>query len=829
MQDYTEDSTLNLLRRAEFSGIASTDNEEGECGVYRAVRGAVDRSTFSMELARAVTDWPSQYHLDRRRHCLIRPLAIRPGDTVLELGCGGGAVTRFLGEIGAQVTAVEAGLQRARIASERCLNLRNVRIVLEDIPAFRSDERFDWVLLLDFSGQPHGAGRPAPVALISMASRFLKPTGTLVVAIENKLGLKYFNGCAEDHVRVPFYGLQGLYAPHAQWTLGRRELAAHLAAIGLRHTRFYYPFPDHTLPTVILSDEALSDSQFDPTDLLASSHSRDCTGSSYRHFDDALTLVQVARNGLLGDLSHCFLVAASNRPHPHQEQGELAVKYAVDRFPEFVNQTRFVRTGDQIKVLKEALQPGLPRRKEFKQGFLIENVLGHSDYVPGQLLLWRLLRARADSGELSEVVDALKPWFDLLLGYANDGAGTPGRANGRKQLADYTLQGSHLDLTPYNVMDTGTELVVIDTEWKLDGIIPLGWVVTRSVNHALRIGVPLRNPIGASSDVIKALCSVHNIDVSDSDIAGWLQWEAELQAVAAGEEHQELVAPSTSSGLISLGDALDNRAKRIASLEQELVNRDQQFERLADESIERNLQIATHARTIADLERRIHHMRGTVAARDRHVAELVRALSSSTAADHTDTPRDVPTGEATSCGGKEDRSIAALSTTLALRDGEIAELRAQQLTHGAKLAELRRTVAERGEKIKRLTEDLARCDGQIDALNGALAQHRAELAEEKEMRDRLARNQIDALNGALAQHRAELAEEKEMRDRLARNQIDALNGALAQHRAELAEEKEMRDRLARKIVALHASTSWRATSALRVAGRLVRRLRAKGA
>ena len=73
MRDYPKDGDLNLYRRAEFSGIASIEGEEGERGVYRAVCQAADRSIFSMELARAIADWPSQYHLDRRRHCLLGP------------------------------------------------------------------------------------------------------------------------------------------------------------------------------------------------------------------------------------------------------------------------------------------------------------------------------------------------------------------------------------------------------------------------------------------------------------------------------------------------------------------------------------------------------------------------------------------------------------------------------------------------------------------------------------------------------------------------------------------------------------------------------------
>src|SRR5712671_956544 len=126
---YIRDPELNLFQRAEPGSFAYSDGAQPERNIYEAVRAARDRHTFSNELACAITDWPSEYHLSRQRHCVVRPLGIKPGDRVLELGCGCGAVTRHLGEIGADVTAIEGAWRRARIAAERCRDLPNVTII----------------------------------------------------------------------------------------------------------------------------------------------------------------------------------------------------------------------------------------------------------------------------------------------------------------------------------------------------------------------------------------------------------------------------------------------------------------------------------------------------------------------------------------------------------------------------------------------------------------------------------------------------------------------------------------------------------------------------
>ena len=42
--------------------------------ILEVLRGAADRSCDSDELAAAITDWPSRYHLSRQRASLLRPL-----------------------------------------------------------------------------------------------------------------------------------------------------------------------------------------------------------------------------------------------------------------------------------------------------------------------------------------------------------------------------------------------------------------------------------------------------------------------------------------------------------------------------------------------------------------------------------------------------------------------------------------------------------------------------------------------------------------------------------------------------------------------------------
>ena len=535
------DGALNLLRRAEFRGIDYSDGPEAERRIYEAVCTARDRSTFSPELARAITDWPSEYHLSRERHCIVRPLGIKPGERVLELGCGCGAITRYLGEIGAQVTAVEGAGLRARTAAERCRDLRNVTVVVDDAASFATEQRFDWVLLIGvleyapvYSDAPDAVG--AVARLLRAAAALLAPGGRLVVAIENKLGLKYFNGCGEDHAGIPFHGVQGLYGERSARTFGRGELTALVHAAGLPHVAFRYPFPDYKLPRIVLAEAALTDPGFDAAGTLAKVQARDYTGRPDRRFDEALVARELARNGLLGDLSNSFLLVAAHEPCAGD--GVVATAFSAQRKAEFAVETRFARVGDTIRVQKRRLYPQRARTCRLPGGGMLENIVGEAAYAPGPLALEALTVARSRHGDLAAIVAALAPWFDFLLGQAGSSAG--------RRLADLVLPGHYIDVTPFNLVATEQGLRPIDMEWRVDCDVPLGWVVTRSVLHSL-VGVAgfEAGPVTVA-EVVGALAARHSLGVRAGEIEGWLGRERDLQRAVTGRE-----PPDYTGGLAS--------------------------------------------------------------------------------------------------------------------------------------------------------------------------------------------------------------------------------------------------------------------------------------
>ena len=104
------DSVWRLPGQKKFSYSDGVSQEEVLRGVLRK---AADLGSDSRELERHITDWVTEYHLSRKRSQLLRGFAFRRSDRVLEVGCGCGAITRYLGETFDDVVAIEGSHARA--------------------------------------------------------------------------------------------------------------------------------------------------------------------------------------------------------------------------------------------------------------------------------------------------------------------------------------------------------------------------------------------------------------------------------------------------------------------------------------------------------------------------------------------------------------------------------------------------------------------------------------------------------------------------------------------------------------------------------------------
>lgn len=449
-----------------------SDGEGIERGIYEILRGSDDLSSLSSELQSKIIDWPTSYYLSPRRANLLRPIESLLKGRVLEVGAGCGALTRYLGEIAADVVAVEGSAMRARAAAERVRDLDNVQIVRSLLQDFISDKPFDAVVcvgVLEYA-RAYLPSQCPERTMIDLMKSFLRPGGILIVAIENQLGLKYFSGSLEDHYSKAYFGLNDSYRKDSVTTFGRHELSQIIYDAGFSSIELLAPLPDYKLPVSVVRADLGPDAPDVINRLLEQSVSADQQNAAHSTFSLERAWSVVSRNGLVGDLANSFLILASDERR--LSNNTLAWHYSVDRHPAYAKETTFAFVDEGIQVdyrpLSSRSPPTLPLswRPEVSRYALGTN--------------WWAECVRILNTEGWGVPD-LAAWADVWLRSLAEHLGVEYGPNLFRQHVD----GLVFDMIPQNMVVHEGVSSFFDFEWSVDVAMPFGVVAVRGLRDSI--------------------------------------------------------------------------------------------------------------------------------------------------------------------------------------------------------------------------------------------------------------------------------------------------------------------------------------------------------
>jgi len=205
--------------------------------------------------------WPVLYHFSHVRENIVNWLPIKSEETVLEIGSGCGAITGALAKKAKKVTCIELSKKRSLINAYRHQQEDNIEILLGNFQDVVNDitETFDYITLIGVFEYSQGYIQTEQpyVDMLKKISPLLKPNGKLIIAIENRFGLKYWAGCTEDHVGKYFEGLEDYPDTDGVRTFSKKELERIICEAGGFSYEMYYPYPDYKFPMTIYSDRRL--------------------------------------------------------------------------------------------------------------------------------------------------------------------------------------------------------------------------------------------------------------------------------------------------------------------------------------------------------------------------------------------------------------------------------------------------------------------------------------------------------------------------------------------------------------------------------------------
>jgi glycosyltransferase involved in cell wall biosynthesis/2-polyprenyl-3-methyl-5-hydroxy-6-metoxy-1,4-benzoquinol methylase len=579
-QGYQYDVSSQIWSRPEFSSIAYNDGDEVETRLSQIIADASDLSVLSLELRQNCSDWPSLYHLSGTRANILRPLHSElNGARVLEIGAGCGAITRYLGEAGAQVLALEGSLRRATIARSRTRDLDNVVVVADRFAEFDTDERFDVITLigvLEYANLFTPGEAPA-VSMLQRVRELLKPGGRLVIAIENQLGLKYLAGAPEDHVGLSMYGIEELYHSGQAQTFGHAVLQKILKEGGYTNVNTLLPLPDYKFPTSIISERGIETPNFDSSALAWQCVRRDPQFPAHINFRQELAWPVIFANDLAVPLSNSFLLIAENGPSTPRAQDVLAYHFSTDRKPEFCKETLFrARLDGSISVQYRLLAQDCKTEGTQAMHFLPEQ---EADYCHGTVMSWQFIRTvTRDGWSVADIVEFFRGYRSALMDILTERGINIESLLGEGELL---LPGDFLDIIPQNiVISSAGHPQVIDQEWRSTTEIHFSQLVFRSMlamsGMISYFGRPASNEFPTWRSLLQALFQKLQLKWLPQTEDDLVAFEVGIQETATGtssinyfmnwlasEPHNQSTVLDVQQQNLQLADAIAERDRLI--------------------------------------------------------------------------------------------------------------------------------------------------------------------------------------------------------------------------------------------------------------------------
>ncbi len=271
--------------------------------------------------------WPILYHLSEQRENIVDWLPIDRSMKILEVGSGCGAITGSLARRAGRVDCVDLSRKRSLINAYRHDGYDNITINVGNFTDYEPelDTDYDYVMLIGVFeyGQSY-IGTDTPYEdFLKILLKHVSPGGRIVMAIENRYGLKYWAGCAEDHLGTYFSSIECYKDGGGVRTFSRKGLEDICAAVGADKVHFYYPYPDYKFMTTIFSDNKL------PGQGELCNNLRNFDRDRLQLFDEKAAFDGILNEGQFPFFSNSYLVVLGERPDTDY------VRYSNDRADEF--------------------------------------------------------------------------------------------------------------------------------------------------------------------------------------------------------------------------------------------------------------------------------------------------------------------------------------------------------------------------------------------------------------------------------------------------------------------------------------------------------------
>ena len=524
-------------------------------------------------------EWPVLYHLSPVRGNIVEWLPIQKTDTVLEVGAGCGAITDTLAQKASKVTCIELSKRRSEINAYRNQEYNNIEIMVGNFQDIEKniEEKYDYITLigvLEYAASYINSEHPYE-QFLKIIKKHLKPNGKLIIAIENKFGLKYWAGCKEDHVQKYFKGLEGYVDTKGIQTFSKIELEELADKLGFAGKHFYYPYPDYKLPYTIYSDQYL------PSKGELVDNIKNYDQERMQLFDEGKVYDNLLDSQMYPFFSNSYLLILDN------EQSASDLKQIYVKYNERAKNMD-IRT-DIVLVNGEKAVEKIARNEEAKGHLqhiyssfqLLKNTFDNScikineckwedERVQFEFINGDTLEKKIDeylkTGRYQIVLEKIKECYEnirscsMIIPFEKTEEFVKVFGDVEVQAGIEAFAMVNIDAIPRNfLVDKHLTLNMIDYEWTFNFAIPVKFVLFRNIVYYV-----LSSAFGNMLNLADAL---ENVEISKDEEKLFWEMENNFQSYVAGENYKVKMSYESilekSYPIISIAENAENEKERL--------------------------------------------------------------------------------------------------------------------------------------------------------------------------------------------------------------------------------------------------------------------------
>ena len=595
------------------------------------------------------SNWAVLYHLSEIRSHVIEWVPITKEDTVLEIGAGCGALTTILSEKSKKVTCIELSKKRSLINANRNKDKDNIEILVGNFQDIEISEKYDYITLIgvfEYAKSYINSERPYE-KFLEIIKKYLKPNGKIIIAIENKLGLKYWAGCKEDHTGLYFEGLEGYPKTDVVRTFSKNEIHELLKESGFKNNEFYYPYPDYKLPNAIYSDDYL------PKLGELDDNLRNFDADRLVLFNENAVFDSIIRANLFQELSNSFIIISSFEKE--EKEKLIFSKYSDSRDNEYKIRTSILidkrgnKKVEKIPLNKKSINHiekiynnyAILKSQYENSDFHLETCRKldnkiEFDYIEGKTFV-EILNEEFDKNGLEAVIERIKELKEKLYKLSNNERFEISEEF-KKIFGSVKLDENKKCIKPANIDFIGTNLIysngkfhIIDYEWVFNFYIPIDYIVYRTIFYYQDENV-YKNKINLRKILEK-------LEISVQEEEKYYKMELQFDKYVRSKEYileklytrfkmRKISIEKTLLKIENYRAMVTDKDRHIGNLDKIIEDKEVEITNLDKIVLDKDRHIDNLDKMIVDKDRHIDNLDKIIVDKDRHIDNLDKVLES---------------------------------------------------------------------------------------------------------------------------------------------------------------------------------------------------------